>query len=46
MNFKAPEILFGHGFYDFAIDMWGFGSLFASIIFRKNPFFGGRDYID
>lgn len=46
INFKAPEILFGHSHYDFAIDMWGFGCLFASVIFKKAPFFGGRDVLD
>jgi casein kinase II subunit alpha len=46
INFKAPEILLGYPLYDFAIDMWSFGALFASIIFRKNPFFGGRDTMD
>ncbi|KAM6511667.1 hypothetical protein FALCPG4_016668 [Fusarium falciforme] len=38
---KAPEVLLEMGFYEYRLDMWGLGSMFASMIFRKEPFFHG-----
>ena len=29
------------GFHEYRLDMWGLGSMFASMIFRKEPFFHG-----
>lgn len=46
INYKAPELLLNHALYDFSIDVWSFGCLFAGVILRKNPFFGGRDLVD
>ena len=37
--FKAPELLIGHESYDYAIDMWAFGCVFAGAIFKDMPFF-------
>ncbi|KAH7097666.1 Pkinase-domain-containing protein [Auriculariales sp. MPI-PUGE-AT-0066] len=45
-SFKAPELLVGFEYYDYSLDMWCCGSLFASIIFRKEPFFHGHDNYD
>jgi casein kinase II subunit alpha len=38
---KAPELLVGFQGYDYSLDMWSLGVMFASMIFRKEPFFHG-----
>ena len=43
MYFKSPELLLGVDEYDYSIDMWGFGVILASLMFKKNPFFAGTD---
>ena len=43
IHYKAPELLLGYAYYDFAVDIWGLGCTFASLIFRRIPFFRGRD---
>ncbi|KAH0496027.1 hypothetical protein TgHK011_009545 [Trichoderma gracile] len=43
---KAPELLLQHEEYDCSLDMWNAGVLFASIIFRKEPFFHGASNFD
>merc|ERR1719378_714785 len=32
--------------YDYALDMWSLGCMFAGMIFRKEPFFHGHDNYD
>ncbi len=32
--------------YDYSLDMWSLGCMFASMIFRKEPFFHGHDNYD
>ncbi|OAQ67230.1 CMGC/CK2 protein kinase [Pochonia chlamydosporia 170] len=44
--FKPPELLVDYRKYDFSIDMWGFGSVLASLVFRKEPFFHGNSISD
>lgn len=41
--FKAPELLLENPLYDYSVDMWSLGCLFAGILFLKEPFFAGRD---
>lgn len=43
---KGPELLVGYEYYDYSLDLWSFGCVLASIIFRKEPFFHGRDNYD
>ncbi|KAG5756510.1 hypothetical protein H9Q72_008484 [Fusarium xylarioides] len=43
---KPPELLLYHERYDFSIDMWCFGAMLASMIFRKEPFFHGASRLD
>ena len=31
---------------DYSLDMWSLGAMFASMIFRKEPFFHGHDNYD
>ncbi|PVV02675.1 hypothetical protein BB560_002868 [Smittium megazygosporum] len=44
--FKGPELLVDFQLYDYSLDMWSLGCMFASIIFRKEPFFHGHDNYD
>uniref|UniRef100_A0A1B6EX55 Casein kinase II subunit alpha n=1 Tax=Cuerna arida TaxID=1464854 RepID=A0A1B6EX55_9HEMI len=44
--FKAPELLVDYQTYDYSLDMWSFGCMVASMIFRREPFFHGRDNSD
>ena len=32
--------------YDYSLDLWSTGCMFASIIFKKDPFFKGNDNRD
>lgn len=45
-NFKPIELLVDYQCYDYSIDIWSFGVTMASIIFKKMPFFAGRDDVD
>jgi len=44
--FKGPELLVDFQKYDYSLDMWSLGCMFASMIFRKEPFFHGHDNND
>lgn len=44
--FKGPELLVDYQMYDYSLDMWSLGCVFASMIFRKEPFFHGHDNYD
>jgi len=44
--FKGPELLVDFQQYDYSLDLWSFGCMFASMIFRKEPFFHGHDNYD
>lgn len=44
--FKGPELLVDYGYYDYSLDIWGFGCVLASMMFRKEPFFHGNDNHD
>jgi len=44
--FKGPELLLDYQLYDYSLDMWSLGCMFASMIFRKEPFFHGHDNYD
>jgi casein kinase II subunit alpha len=43
---KAPELLTDMKCYDYSLDLWNVGCMFAGMIFRKEPFFSGRDNFD
>jgi casein kinase II subunit alpha len=45
-HYKAPELLLGNENYDYAIDMWGVGCILAGLLFRREPFFRGKDNMD
>ncbi|KAG0164220.1 Casein kinase II subunit alpha [Apophysomyces sp. BC1034] len=44
--FKGPELLVDFQIYDYSLDLWSYGCMFASMIFRKEPFFHGHDNYD
>lgn len=44
--FKGPELLVDLQDYDYSLDMWSLGAMFAGMIFRKEPFFHGHDNYD
>eukprot|EP01108_Squamamoeba_japonica_P007262 TRINITY_DN6063_c0_g1_i2.p2 TRINITY_DN6063_c0_g1~~TRINITY_DN6063_c0_g1_i2.p2 ORF type:complete len:196 (-),score=91.83 TRINITY_DN6063_c0_g1_i2:54-641(-) len=44
--FKGPELLVDMQDYDYSLDMWSLGAMFGGIIFRREPFFHGRDNPD
>lgn len=44
--FKGPELLCELPMYDYRLDMWSLGCMMAAIIFKKEPFFRGRDNYD
>ncbi|CAN4079754.1 unnamed protein product [Withania somnifera] len=44
--FKSPELLVDLQDYDYSLDMWSLGCMFAGMIFRKEPFFYGHDNQD
>ncbi|XP_073968586.1 casein kinase II subunit alpha-like isoform X2 [Rhodnius prolixus] len=44
--FKGPELLVDYQMYDYSLDMWSLGCMFASMIFQKEPFFHGHDNYD
>jgi casein kinase II subunit alpha len=43
---KGPELLVDFQKYDYSLDMWSLGAMFASMIFRKEPFFYGNSNSD
>jgi casein kinase II subunit alpha len=44
--FKGPDLLVDLQDYDYSLDMWSLGCMFAGMIFKKEPFFQGRDNYD
>lgn len=46
LYYKAPELLLKYRTYDYAIDLWGLGCLFAGALFQKDHFFKGKDVDD
>ncbi|KAJ5079878.1 casein kinase ii subunit alpha [Anaeramoeba ignava] len=44
--YKAPELLLQKKDYDYSVDMWAFGCLFAGVVFRSNAIFKGSNNSD
>lgn len=44
--FKGPELLVDLQTYDYSLDIWSLGAMFAGMIFRMEPFFHGQDNFD
>jgi len=45
-HYKSPELLIGYEEYDYSLDMWAFGCILVGLLFRKEPFFHGKDNDD
>ncbi|KAJ7830957.1 kinase-like domain-containing protein [Mycena leptocephala] len=45
-HYKPPELLVGYKRYDYSLDLWSTGCMFAAMIFRKQHFFRGSDNED
>jgi len=45
-HYKSPELLIGYEEYDYSVDMWAFGCILVGLLFRREPFFHGRDNDD
>lgn len=44
--FKGPELLVNMRDYDYSLDMWSLGCMFAGMLFMVHPFFHGKDNED
>jgi len=44
--FKGPELLVDLQDYDYSLDLWSLGCMFAGMIFHNEPFFHGKDNQD
>lgn len=44
--YKSPELLVNMRTYDYSLDIWSFGCMFAGMIFKRHPFFHGRSNED
>jgi casein kinase II subunit alpha len=44
--FKGPELLVNMRDYDYSLDMWSLGCMFAGMLFIVHPFFHGSDNYD
>jgi casein kinase II subunit alpha len=44
--FKGPELLTDNIFYDYSLDIWSTGCIFAGMMFQREPFFKGTDNQD
>ncbi|KAI0923667.1 hypothetical protein AcW1_006562 [Taiwanofungus camphoratus] len=44
--YKGPELLVAYKRYDYSLDIWSVGCILASLIFRREHFFRGRDNED
>lgn len=42
-HYKGPELLVDYGYYDYSLDLWSLGCVFAAMLFKKEPFFQGFD---
>lgn len=44
--YRAPETMIHYKKYDYGVDVWSVGCIMAEMIFRKYPFFSGRNNDD
>lgn len=44
--FKGPELLVDLQDYDYSLDIWSLGCMFAGMLFRQEPFFHGSSNTD
>lgn len=44
--FKGPELLVDFQLYDYSLDLWSYGAMLASMVFKREPFFHGNSNTD
>ena len=44
--YKGPELLVNLQAYDYSLDIWSLGCMLAGLVFKREPFFYGRDNYD
>lgn len=44
--YKAPELLLDNPYYDYTVDIWSLGCIFASVLFQVEIFFAGKNEKD
>ncbi|CAI2370767.1 unnamed protein product [Moneuplotes crassus] len=44
--FKGPELVCNYPFYHYSLDIWSLGCLLSGIVFKREPFFKGKDNDD
>lgn len=44
--YKSPELLVNNPFYNYSLDIWSFGCVFAEMMFKKRPLFKGDNNVD
>lgn len=44
--YKGPELLVDYQLYDYSLDIWSLGCVLAGLIFKRDPFFAGKDNYD
>jgi len=45
-HYKSPELLVGYKYYDYGMDLWGVGCILAGLLWRREPFFRGKNNLD
>ena len=45
-HFKGPKLLVDFQEYDYSLDMWSLGAMFASMVSRKEPLFHGNSNLE
>ena len=45
-EYKTPELIIGLKTYDYSNDVFALSTMFAQMIFKKFPFFGGEENFD
>lgn len=44
--YKSPELLVNNPYYNYSLDIWSFGCVFAEMMFKKRPLFKGDNIVD
>eukprot|EP00826_Nyctotherus_ovalis_P039522 TRINITY_DN3808_c0_g3_i1.p1 TRINITY_DN3808_c0_g3~~TRINITY_DN3808_c0_g3_i1.p1 ORF type:complete len:177 (-),score=37.59 TRINITY_DN3808_c0_g3_i1:91-621(-) len=44
--YKAPELLLANPHYDYSVDVWSLGCIFAAVLFQTEVFFAGKSDAD
>ena len=42
-GYKAPELLLGYEYYDYAVDIWSVGCIFAGLLLQQDGLFSDKE---